>query len=260
LAAPGVRNVFAFTQSGYSVSEHGGSAMVTVARSQSAGTGSVNYSTTDGGAHAGSQYVASAGTLSFASGQSEARFSVPVIDEHAVGGTKTLTLSLSGPVGGSASLGSPASAALTILDDDTPIVAAPSVTNATESHSRWRRGNHLATFTTNHPLPVGTTFSFALNEPATVKFAFTQKLGGRKVKGKCVAQTRKSRPKPACKRIVTRGTLTFAGHAGTNKVFFQGPISTRKKLQPGRYTLVITATDSARRHSNTKSLSFTIVN
>lgn len=67
-------------------------------------------------------------------------------------------------------------------------------------------------------------------------FSFAQRVGGRKV-----------------------GTLTFAGHSGTNKVAFQGRISPEEKLKPGRYTLVITATNSAGMRSAPKSLSFTIV-
>jgi hypothetical protein len=42
-------------------------------------------------------------------------------------------------------------------------------------------------------------------------------------------------------------------------VAFQGRISPVEKLEPGRYTLVITATNSAGVRSAPKSLSFTIV-
>jgi hypothetical protein len=92
-----------------------------------------------------------------------------------------------------------------------------------------------------------------------VSFAFTQRLAGRKVNGKCVAQTNKNRRKRFCKRTVTRGTLSFTGHAGTNKVSFQGRISRIKKLTPGTYTLVIIATTATGQRSQPKSLSFTIV-
>ena len=107
--------------------------------------------------------------------------------------------------------------------------------------------------------PVGTTFSFTLNEAASVSFAFTQQVGGRKVKGKCVAQTKKNRSKHACKRTVTRGALSFAAHAGTNKAIFQGRISHALKLKPGAYTLVITAKNSAGQRSAPARLSFTVV-
>lgn len=90
-------------------------------------------------------------------------------------------------------------------------------------------------------------------------FSFAQSVEGRKVAGKCVTQTEKNRHKAACTHTVTAGTLTFAGHSGTNEVAFQGRISPTNKLKPGRYTLVIAATNSAGEHSAPTSLSFTIV-
>jgi CSLREA domain-containing protein len=136
---------------------------------------------------------------------------------------------------------------------------SPSVTNVTESHGTWREGNLLAHLASKRRPPVGTTFTFALDEQARVSFAFTQRVGGRKVKGRCVAQTRKNHRQRACNRTVTRGTLSFTGHSGTNRVSFQGRISRTKKLKPGRYTLIITATNAAGQHSRAKALRFTIV-
>jgi hypothetical protein len=78
-----------------------------------------------------------------------------------------------------------------------------------------------------------------------VSFTFTQRVGGRQGNGKCIAQTKKNRHKHACKRTVTPGTITFTAHAGTNKVAFQGRISSSKKLPPGTYTLIITAANVA---------------
>jgi hypothetical protein len=112
----------------------------------------------------------------------------------------------------------------------------PVVLNARQSAARWREGNRLARIS-RAKTPTGTTFSFSLNEPATVTFSFARRTGGRK----------------------KASALTFAGHSGTNKVAFQGRISPGEKLKPGRYTLTITATDSAGMRSAPKSLSFTIV-
>ena len=99
---------------------------------------------------------------------------------------------------------------------------APVISSASQTEKAWREGNALATFSRTHKAALGTTFSFTLNAQASVSFAFTQQVGGRKVKGKCVAQTNKNRRKRACKRAVTRGTLSFKGHTGVNKVSFQG--------------------------------------
>jgi hypothetical protein len=57
---------------------------------------------------------------------------------------------------------------------------------------------------------------------------------------------------------VTAGTLSFTGHTGTDKIIFQGRLSRTKKLKPGRYTLVIEATNSTG-HSAPARLTFTIV-
>ncbi len=107
--------------------------------------------------------------------------------------------------------------------------------------------------------PVGITFYVALNEQATVSFSFVQRSIGRMVGDKCVAKTSRNAGHEACKRGAVAGVLTFAGHSGANRVVFEGRIPHSKKLKPGRYTLVITATNAAGQHSSHKSLSFTIV-
>jgi hypothetical protein len=139
------------------------------------------------------------------------------------------------------------------------VAQPPVVGNVAQSNRTWREGKRLASFPSRHRrVALGTTFSFTLNEQAKVSFAFTQQVRGRKVNGKCLAQTNKNRRKGACKRTVTRGTLRFTGHAGKNKVSFQGRLSRSQRLKPGSYTLVITATNAVG-HSSPRRLSFTIV-
>lgn len=116
-----------------------------------------------------------------------------------------------------------------------PPPTPPAVQHVRQSASKWHEGNRLAGIS-RAKTPTGTTFSFSLNEGATVTFSFAERASGRKA-----------------------GALTFAGHSGINKVAFQGRISAKKKLKPGRYKLVITATNSAGMGSAPKSLSFTIV-
>ncbi len=144
-----------------------------------------------------------------------------------------------------------------------PIVPAgsvPVITNVAQTHRAWREGNALAHLSANRAKPpIGTTFSFTLNEQASVGLVFTQRARGHKIKGKCVARTRLNRHKPACERTVTAGALSFTGHSGTNKLVFQGRVSRSKKLKQGRYTLLVTATNSNGARSTSKSLSFTIV-
>jgi hypothetical protein len=113
------------------------------------------------------------------------------------------------------------------------------VTHLTQSHRLWREGSrlaHLAKHAKKKP-PVGTKFTFRLNEAARVTLAFTRKRHGSK------------------KRV--KATLTLTGHAGANKVSFQGRTSRSKRLPPGLYTLAITAT-AANQTSRPATVRFTI--
>jgi hypothetical protein len=119
-----------------------------------------------------------------------------------------------------------------------PTPTPPTVTNARQSHQVWREPGPRGKPMRKHEPPVGTAFSFTLNEPAEVRLAFVQTMVG---------------------RVVTRGKLKVPGHTGANRVFFDGRISASKELEPGRYTLVITATSAAGQRSRPRSISFTIV-
>ena len=143
-----------------------------------------------------------------------------------------------------------------------PTLSAPNISAARQSVPRWRAGGKLAQISAKKKKkkkpPVGTTFSFSLDQQAAVSFAFTQRVGGRKVGSNCVADTRANHRRKACKRTVTTGTLPFAGHAGINTVVFQGRLRS-KRFKPGAYKLIITATNSAGQQSSPQSLSFSIV-
>jgi hypothetical protein len=88
-------------------------------------------------------------------------------------------------------------------------------------------------------------------------FEFTEPVGGRRVGKTCVAETKRNKHRKRCIRMVTAGTLTFSAHAGTNEVRFAGLISKHRRLRPGSYTLLATATASGK-HSTTRTLHFTI--
>jgi hypothetical protein len=142
-----------------------------------------------------------------------------------------------------------------------PRLARPVLSKVTQTHSRWRAGRALARLSAKsgkRKAPLGTTISFTLNKAAKVTFTFTQRLGGRRVNGDCIAQSVKNRRKPSCKRTIVPGVQSFSGHAGANKLFFQGVLPRGKKLKPGSYTALIVAS-SGRLRSVAKTLSFTIV-
>ena len=137
---------------------------------------------------------------------------------------------------------------------------APVLTNVRQSARRWLLGQALATLARRRRLPVGTTFTFGLNAAATVTMSFTRTLPGRLVNGRCVAPGKRNHRRPRCSRVSRAGSLVFRGHAGTDRVRFDGRLSKRTRLKPGSYTVAIAAVDRIGRQSTPQKLSFTIVN
>ena len=153
----------------------------------------------------------------------------------------------------------------------TPTTGAPpgapgpiKLTDLRQTATRWREGSRRAgisalTDATRRRTrsPLGTTFGFRLNESAAVRMNFTQTASGRRVGNRCLAYTARLQRARPCKRTFVAGTLTFTGHAGSNFVRFQGALSATRKLRLGRHKLVVTASTS--RSRSTESIVFTIV-
>ncbi len=110
-----------FTAGAYAVLDSAGNANLTVTRTGgSAGAVSVTLATANGTGIAGVDYTATTQTVSFADGDTAPKtVVVPVLIDSAHPGNKTVTLTLSNPTGG-ASLGTPATASLTITQASTP--------------------------------------------------------------------------------------------------------------------------------------------
>ena len=135
----------------------------------------------------------------------------------------------------------------------------PIIEAVSQSHSSWRVGRHAASLARRRRAPLGTTFSVKLNQAASLSFAFTQQLSGRRVGHRCLAPNARNRHRHACKRTVTQGTLALPAHAGLNRVLFQGVLARNHTLKPGSYTLLISARNGLGLRSATRSLSFRIV-
>jgi hypothetical protein len=129
----------------------------------------------------------------------------------------------------------------------------PTISAIAQSAQEWREGNELAQIS-REKLPVGTTFSFSLNEQAAVTFSFVRSARARCRRGAGI-HARGS----TCARNALQGSFAFTGREGANTVAFQGVISPSKKLGPGSYTVVVGATNVAGAHARPESLSFDIV-
>jgi hypothetical protein len=146
--------------------------------------------------------------------------------------------------------------------------ATLTLTSPTQTNAKWVLGSAQATIARKHhkrhkkhkkpPVyPVGTTFGFTLNAQAAVTLTFTESTTGRKVRGLCVAKTRKNHKKHKCTLTSTAGTLNFTGQPGANTVTFDGILQDGDTLKPGTYTVTITAT-TAGKTSTPAALNFTV--
>jgi Calx-beta domain-containing protein len=142
-----------FSASDYSVSEGSGSATITADLSApSAFTVTVNYSSSDFTALAGSDYAAVGGTLTFAPGATQATFGVPIVNDALDEADEVANLALSSP--SNATLGPIEAAALTIADND----ATPTVQFSSSAYSS-AEGAGTATITVMLSAPSGLSVS-----------------------------------------------------------------------------------------------------
>ncbi len=142
------------------------------------------------------------------------------------------------------------SASITLRD-----ITTPSVSNVSASPRVSRLGSALARLARKRP-PIGTTISWQLSEPATTTVSFGQTRRGRKKGKRCIVGRRTG---SRCSFLAIKGSLVVSANAGLNKLRFQGRLSTRRKLAPGSYTVLISARDAAGNVSSTRSTRITLV-
>ena len=113
-----VPGTIAFSASTYSVDEGAATIVLMVTRTGGdSGAATVSYKTVNGTAVAGTAYTTTAGTLSWADGDSSSKsITVPILNPGLTSGSQSFVVNLSGATG--AVLGIPATATVTITDDD----------------------------------------------------------------------------------------------------------------------------------------------
>ena len=115
----------------------------------------------------------------------------------------------------------------------------PIISNLRQSARRWLEPTARRSARHTRKLPVGTTFTFTLNENARVTLTFIQIRRGH-------------RPR----RI---GSLAVPGRAGRNRLHFAGRLGRHRRLPPGRYELIVIAANPAGQPSAPKQVTFAIV-
>ena len=139
----------------------------------------------------------------------------------------------------------------------------PVLTAFKQSHRRWREGVLVAHTKTQRKaearIPLGTTFSFVLNQKARITMTFSEQLAGRSNGRRCLTPTKHNLHNRPCTRTVTIGTMSLAGKLGTNKLPFKGRLLRFKELAPGTYGVAIIAINAAGLGSSPRRLTFTIV-
>src|SRR3989344_1749178 len=115
-----------FGATSYAIQENMTTLTVTVLRAGgTTGTVNVNYATSNGSATSGSEYSSTNGTLTFSSGETSKTFTVGIIDDTSIDGSKSFNMLLSGPTGG-ANLQT-SSAAVSILDNEAGTTGSGSI-------------------------------------------------------------------------------------------------------------------------------------
>lgn len=137
---------FRFATAGFSIIEKARSITVSVQRvNGNTGMASLHYAAEDETTTHGTDYVDTAGTIAFDNGETTKRITVPLKDDSASEGAERLRIILSNPTG--ASLGSPSTMIVTILDDESAngnVVQSASSSSAASSTSLQGGGTSIS--------------------------------------------------------------------------------------------------------------------
>jgi hypothetical protein len=147
-----------FATDNFSVDEAGGHIDFTVVRTgDTSGTATVNFNTFDeseaGHASQKSDYEIALGTITFLPGETSKTFRILIVDDKFVEGDEEIDLALTNPTGAGVGLGSPNTAKIDILDNDT----GATTTNPIDDTAFFVR-QHYLDFLAREPDPSGYAF------------------------------------------------------------------------------------------------------
>jgi uncharacterized protein (TIGR03118 family) len=133
-----------FATDNFSIDEGAGHLDFTVVRTgNTSGSATVNYDTFDssraGHASQKSDYEITLGTLTFAPGETSKTFRVLIVNDNFVEGDEVIQLALTNPTGAGVGLGSPSTAVINVLDND----STPSTANPVDDTAFFVRQHYL---------------------------------------------------------------------------------------------------------------------
>jgi hypothetical protein len=132
------------------------------------------------------------------------------------------------------------------------VSARPTISALRQSAATWieRRSSQSR-------LPLGTRFSFTLDQPATLTFSFMHVVTGRLAGGRCAAATAATAGAKPCALHRAAGTLTISAQAGGGRLRFAGS-TPHGALAPGSYSVAVSAVGVAHRRSTVRTLRFVV--
>ena len=146
-----------------------------------------------------------------------------------------------------------ASAGVQVLDR-----TAPRITGLRMVPARFARGRLLPRV--SRRARVGSSIRFRLSEAARVTLSYERILPGRRVGRRCLAPTRRRRARRRCSRFVAvRRRSSLSARSGARRIRFQGRLTRRSALKPGRYRLTLVAQDAAGNRSRATRANFTLL-
>jgi hypothetical protein len=134
----------------------------------------------------------------------------------------------------------------------TVVAARPQISALREASSHWATRRIKGA-----RVPVGTTFSFSLDQSAKVTLRFARQGAGRMKGGHCVAAAKAPAGARSCKLALGAGSISVSGQRGANAVTFDGR-TVSGNLGAGSYTVTLTAVGLSGKPSPPATLHFTV--